>query len=721
MRILYALLISALLAPSLDAQLVWNQAASFSGTSSYVVVYPSASVNITGSFTLEAWINPNSIAADYQGIISKGTTAMRHYSLNFAAAPLSDRIEIATNGGQKIRSRTAIAPGRWTHVAGVYDNATNTFSVYLNGVLDTSSVVTGAAPADGPADSVFVGRTSAGARMYAGLIDDARIWNRALTVAEIRKWMRTELGASTGVYSGLVLSLLFQSSINNTIFNLYDFSGLANIASNRGASAASLAGGPSAYGTPNDCVYLDGAGSYLAGGTTTALEISGSFTLECWVYPTALSSAQILISKRALTSNINGYDMYLSAGRVAIRTNGITRLLGQTVIPIGQWSHVAATYNVSNGAVAVYVNGRPDGTGTASAALVVSTDSLLIGHGFNADFVGYIDEVRIIPVALTQQEIRSFMYRSMDMSNAPASMTGYNLDGLAYANTNANGAPQLQFRGNAGFACVSTVSNQPLSPLNRADAQNFPQGYHMKQSDRRIPQTGTSGLMVPDSLFISESLSISDVNLFIGANHTYDSDLSIALVGPGGDSVNVYQSYYMLDQNDNIVTLFDDQADSSMANSGIFTSMTPRIRPRNSLNAGFAGRSALGWWKLKITDLAGGDTGRVYSWGVQINNQVLVGVNEIAIAKPLEFSLDQNFPNPFNPETKLRFRIPVQSSVRLTVFDILGREVRTLVNEVKNPGTYEVVFDARTMASGTYFCRMEAGTFVETKKILLLK
>jgi subtilisin-like proprotein convertase family protein len=720
MRIVYTLLIFPLLALPARAQLVWNQAASFSGTASYVAVYPSATLNITGSFTLEAWINPNAVTTNYQGILSKGTSGVRHYSLNFAASPVADRVEIATNGGQKIRSRTAIVAGRWTHVAGVYDNATSTFSVYLNGVFDTSAVVTGAAPADGPADSVFVGKTSTGV-MYTGLIDDARIWNRALSVTEIRKWMRTELGAGTGVYSGLVLSLLFQSSANNTIFNLYDFSNHSNIGVNRGAAAVSFARAPSSYITMNDCVYLDGTGSYLAGASTTQLELSGSFTTECWVYPTTLTGVQILISKRTLTGNINGYEMYLNSGRVSLRTNGLTRVTGATTIPVGQWSHVAGTYNSSTGAVTVFVNGRPDGTATVAAALLVSTDSLFIGHGFNDDFVGYIDEVRILPTARTQQEIQSFMYRSMEYYNAPSNVTGYNLDGIAFANTNANGAPVLQCMGNAAFATVSTVSNRPMSPLNRADAQNFPQGYYLKHSDRRIPQTGTSGVMIPDSLYVSQSVTISDINLFIATNHTYDSDLSIALVGPGGDSVNVCSGYSMLDQNDNIVTLFDDEADSSVVTGGPFTSVAPRIKPRNNLNAGFAGLNAQGWWKLKITDMAAGDTGRVYSWGVQINNQVLVGVQELAGQRPQQFRLDQNFPNPFNPSTTIRFQVPVQSPVRLIVFDILGREARTLVNEIKNPGTYEVNFDAGSLASGTYFYRMEAGAFVDIRKLLFLK
>lgn len=555
------------------------------------------------------------------------------------------------------------------------------------------------------------------------MIDDARVWNRALTGTEIRKWMRTELGSSTGVYSGLVLSLIFQSSVNNAVFNLYDFSNNNNIAANRGGTAASFANRPYTYATTNDCVLLGGAGDYLAAPSTTDLNITGSFTLECWVDPTNVASPsfQILISKRSLTAS-NGYDMYLNGGKIAIRTNGSTRLTGSTTIPSRGWSHIAATFNSSSGVFSVYVNGNLDGSATVTgAAPTTNPDSLFIGHGFNSDYAGFVDEVRIIPVVRTQQEIRSFMTRSMEYSNGVSGSVGYNLDGIAFVNTNLNGAPALQFRGNAAFAAVSTVSNQPLSPLNRADAQNFPQGFYMKYSNRRIPQVGTSGPMIPDNLFISQSVTVSDLNFYLATNHTFDSDMDITLVAPTGDSVNVCFDYSMVDQNDNIVTLFDDQADSSLFAGGPFTSVAPRIRPQGGLNSAFSGRNAQGWWKLKLTDDASGDTGRVYFWGVQINNQSLVGVEEVAGLTPKRFTLDQNYPNPFNPTTNIQFSVPVQSVVKVKVFDILGRELRTLVNEPKNPGTYKVQLDGTGLATGTYFYRMEAGSYIETKKMLLLK
>jgi hypothetical protein len=93
---------------------------------------------------------------------------------------------------------------------------------------------------------------------------------------------------------------------------------------------------------------------------------------------------------------------------------------------------------------------------------------------------------------------------------------------------------------------------------------------------------------------------------------------------------------------------------------------------------------------------------------------------------PVGFELYDNYPNPFNPTTKIQFSIADRQLTIVKVYDVLGREVVTLVNEVKEPGTYTVEFSAKggdgsNLASGVYFYRLQAGSFVETKKLLLLK
>jgi phosphatidylserine/phosphatidylglycerophosphate/cardiolipin synthase-like enzyme len=110
---------------------------------------------------------------------------------------------------------------------------------------------------------------------------------------------------------------------------------------------------------------------------------------------------------------------------------------------------------------------------------------------------------------------------------------------------------------------------------------------------------------------------------------------------------------------------------------------------------------------------------RYYQFGG--TDSVTVGVEELASGVPSTFSLEQNYPNPFNPSTTIRFSIPSTQFVALHVYDILGRNVVTLVNEKMNGGKYRVEFNASGFASGVYFYRLEVGTFQASKKFMLIK
>ncbi|KUG25524.1 hypothetical protein ASZ90_004653 [hydrocarbon metagenome] len=111
----------------------------------------------------------------------------------------------------------------------------------------------------------------------------------------------------------------------------------------------------------------------------------------------------------------------------------------------------------------------------------------------------------------------------------------------------------------------------------------------------------------------------------------------------------------------------------------------------------------------------------------QRNFSTLVSVEDKHEELPAKFYLSQNYPNPFNPATKINYTIGVVDEnfrplqTQLIVYDILGREVKTLVNEVKAPGTYEITFDASQLASGVYFYRFTSGNLVQTKKMILLR
>jgi len=96
-------------------------------------------------------------------------------------------------------------------------------------------------------------------------------------------------------------------------------------------------------------------------------------------------------------------------------------------------------------------------------------------------------------------------------------------------------------------------------------------------------------------------------------------------------------------------------------------------------------------------------------------------VRQVDSGIPATFALEQNYPNPFNPTTTIRFTLPVAGFTTLKVYDMLGREVRTLVNQHLDAGRYETTLDAAEWASGVYVYRLESSSFTASRKLLLLR
>ncbi|MBC8043857.1 MAG: LamG domain-containing protein, partial [Rhizobacter sp.] len=123
-----------------SAQLYWNNAAAFNGASR-VSFQNATAINLTGSFTLEAWVNPSQAPTIRAGVIAKESeSGFRQYALSLNT---SGGLELGTNGVTRLTSKTTsvIQNNLWTHVAGTYNSATNLFSIYINGALDTTTTV----------------------------------------------------------------------------------------------------------------------------------------------------------------------------------------------------------------------------------------------------------------------------------------------------------------------------------------------------------------------------------------------------------------------------------------------------------------------------------------------------------------------------------------------------------------------------------------------------
>lgn len=234
-------------------------------------------------------------------------------------------------------------------------------------------------------------------------------------------------------------------------------------------------------------------------------------------------------------------------------------------------------------------------------------------------------------------------------------------------------------------------------------------------------------IFVPDNTSVFDSLQISipawafgiaDVNAKIDTLfHTWDSDLNFNL-SHGGTTVGIITN--VGGSGDNFIgTILNDSAAIPIA-SGT-PPFTGSFKPSNPLTAfNGIGNNPNGAWKLEIHDGAAGDTGLLKAWCVTVSFYTYVGgIGSITV--PNFYGLSQNYPNPFNPATKIQYAIPRAGNVSLVVYDILGRQVATLVNEFKNPGVYTLDFDASSLSSGVYFYKIQSGSFTDTKKMLLVK
>ncbi len=145
------------------------------------------------------------------------------------------------------------------------------------------------------------------------------------------------------------------------------------------------------------------------------------------------------------------------------------------------------------------------------------------------------------------------------------------------------------------------------------------------------------------------------------------------------------------------------------------------------VGTGAVGAQSAQGWSVSLsgdgnTAIVGGPHDNVFGVGAAwVFARNAADVAEQATRMPLRFALGQNYPNPFNPCTTIKYELPKSSMVRLSVYDILGREVSVLVNDRREGSVHEVKFDGSNLGSGVYFYRLQAGDYVVTKRLLLLK
>jgi subtilisin-like proprotein convertase family protein len=708
-KITIFILSMVLLAGSLDAQMFWNQAAKFEN-GSYIACPNTLSLNIVGSLTVEAWVYPT-VNSGTRYVVFKGNASNGYYlRLNS-----NGTVSLGTNGLNRITSTAVIPAGKWSHVAGSYNVSNNGYKIFVNGLEDASLIsIVNSAP-NTNTDSLLIGKF--GANTFTGLMDEVRIWTKAVDPNMVRRSFRTSLSISNGQYVSLLFSMPFQRiNSTGTSFTIQDLSLnpiSVNPTYNRGVTAVDLGSRPSDYLSGNESLVFEGNNDSYAEIPTNALNsLTGAMTIEAWINITGSSAVnQYIIHKNSPGGN--GYRLMVnSSQKLSFSINNSIFNSGSAVIEYNKWYHVAWVISASGGS-SLYINGILDAFYGSAGLPAANPENVYIGRGLK----GNIDELRVYKFERSADDIKKCMYESMDDGNAPAGdCFVFNFDGSAWAQKNFQ---IYTLNGNTFFSNTAAFSSSS-SPLVRADNINFREGFYKKISDRRIPVTGTQGAMTDDSIFIPDNVTINDVNLYLSFNHGAAEQLAVTLISPTGQSYQFMNGYLSPALGNNFTTIFDDQADSSLANQRYYN-LLPRVKTPGNINGAFSGNNSAGVWKLRINDQSGLEIGYLSAWGIQINNSPVIGIQNISGEVPERFSLGQNYPNPFNPKTNVRIQMPKSGFVKLAVFDITGKEIAILVNEELNAGTYNIDFDASHLSSGTYFYKLETNGFSDVKKMILIK
>ena len=715
------------------AQRYWNTAAKFDGTAhSYIVVVPYQGLrDLSGGFTVECWFNCSK--AGYYTLFGKNGFRLLLDATN------NNRVigRMQTNNNTKLYTsvKTAMKPNTWYHLACTYDSISGLMSFYINGNLDTSTTNSNAGPLPG-SDSLLIGKSNYG--YFNGMLDDIRIYNNAVTQSTIQADYRHPLVGAIDdpnpnfvTYPILVMACSFEANSGGPFGGLYCYDGYNNYYPYN-VSPIDLGSHPSQTLIPNSALNIPiQTKSYAVVPSDPSNDLSGPMTIEAWVFPQSVpTDYEYIISKESADNKGYwiSYSMYDNQPILWFGTNsGATG--SRLTVPENQWSFIAGTITNSD-TMKLYINGKLDFAYQKSFP-ESNTDSLYFGNksgGTAANsFAGYIDAVRISNFSKSQSEIQKDMFNMTDFVNEPAPpkyTASYNFDYTGLTSTNTGDYCYL--KGNALYSSEYYVANPiySVSPILGNNYPGFPDKFTIKPAFLRIPQYNSAGYMQNDSLNITNTGTVSDIKLFVALNHTSLSDLQISLFDPSGDSVLVWNGDYGNRSCYNLTTIFDDNSTDTLVD-GKFIDFGPSIMPLNSLDQTFAGKKAGGKWALKITDLNNGNTGFLYGWGLQI--KTVTGIKD-SKSSPKNFQLSQNYPNPFNPSTKIKYSIPNSPlpfgkglGVRLEVYDILGRQVATLVNEKQQPGNYQVTFDGSKLSTGIYFYKLTAGNFIKTKKMILLK
>lgn len=663
----------------------YGNARSFSG-GSYIEVPNSTTIVPTSAITIECWVNTSNLA--YGTLVRKSDGGqVSGYMLFLDNSGKPSFALIRSSSPINCYGQKAIQPNTWTHVAGTFDGSQ--LKVYVNGVLSGNENYSGLIEqSDSPLGIGAVPRTS-GNDPFTGLIDEVKIFNYAKTNFDVGANNANILTLNFDEGSGIVANDVSGNGNNGTVNNAIW-----------------------TQGKQNNALDFNGTSSYVLINHSSTLNPVNQITMESWIYPRSISGSSHYIISKGESNPWKGYHLRIINGKIdcwfGSSPTPVTSI--SSILP-NQWTHVAATYDGSK--YRIFINGTLDVEGTTSYDFNTS-QNLCIGKNSDANdfFDGKIDEVKIFNYAKTSFDLgpdnANVLSLNMDESsgNILGDISGYNNNGTVVGTVptvSGKYGNARSFTGGSSGSYINVNNSQSISPANAITVECWVNPTNITQSVSIIRKSNggqVAGYQL--ALYyqgkITFQLIRSTTPITVTGNSPLTPNIWTHIAGTyDGNTLKVFVNGVLDGTTDYVGTI--EQSTSPLGIGAV---------PRTYNNDGFSGLI---------------DEVKIFNYAKIITNIDRHDENTFIHS----FVLTQNFPNPFNPNTVIKYTLPYESKVIVTIYNTLGEIVKTFNEEIKTAGYYDINFSGEGLCSGVYFYRLSAESldgkqkYSSMKKMILLK
>ncbi|MCA9061860.1 MAG: DUF4347 domain-containing protein, partial [Planctomycetaceae bacterium] len=463
----------------------------FDGTTGYISIADNATLEVTSAVTMAAWIKADDVA-NFRQIISKfGASGSMAYQ--FGLSPNGAlRADFSTNGTTYTNIGTStglLTSGQWYHVAATFDNGA--MKLYINGVQAGSSTAAFSTIYSGGSADLNIGRAASAAQYFDGRIDEAVVYNRALSATEIANLYSSVNQSTVGNQNGIQVTSSAGNTIGGTTFaerNVIsnntgngvriDGNGVPNDAiawwkadgnanDSVGSNNGTLTNGASvvAGGVSGSTLHFDGVDDFVTVADNAALSITGALTVDAWINVESLPTGWAPIINKWQDGAVNERSYFITVkptGQIqflvspdGISTSSVT---SSSAVSLNEWTHVSGVFDAAAQELRLYIDGIQVGTtAVAFSTLFDNAQPLLLGSGkvgggaTYSYFHGFIDDAAVYARALSDTELQSIVRArggSKGGNTISGNYIGTDVSGSSAAGNDGNGIYVVDSSGN---------------------------------------------------------------------------------------------------------------------------------------------------------------------------------------------------------------------------------------------------------------------------------